>query len=85
MRRLPPLNPLRAFEATARHQSVSKAAAELNVTHSAVSHQICTLEDALKVPLSIGRARASDYRRRALRCCRRSRRPSRISQRRPRA
>ena len=49
--RLPPLNPLRAFEAAARHGSVSSAAKELNVTHGAVSHQIRTLEAALKVTL----------------------------------
>lgn len=49
--RLPPLNPLRAFEATARHMSVTRAAEELNVTHSAVSHQIRTLEDSLAVKL----------------------------------
>lgn len=49
--RLPPLNPLRAFEAAARHGSVSSAAKELNVTHGAVSHQIRTLESALKVTL----------------------------------
>ncbi|WEX76737.1 LysR substrate-binding domain-containing protein [Sinorhizobium numidicum] len=42
--RLPPLNPLRAFEATARRGSVSAAARELNVTHGAVSHQIRALE-----------------------------------------
>jgi LysR family glycine cleavage system transcriptional activator len=39
-RRLPPLNPLRAFEATARHGSLTKAAGELNVTHGAISHQL---------------------------------------------
>ena len=50
-RRLPPLNPLRAFEATARHGSLSKAAGELNVTHGAVSHQISALEAALEVRL----------------------------------
>ncbi|PZQ50675.1 MAG: LysR family transcriptional regulator [Rhodovulum sulfidophilum] len=49
--RLPPLNPLRAFEATARHLSVTRAAEELHVTHSAVSHQIRTLEEALNVRL----------------------------------
>ena len=38
-RKLPPLNALRAFEAAARHLSVTKAAAELNVTPAAVSHQ----------------------------------------------
>lgn len=50
-KRLPPLNPLRAFEVTARHLSVSRAAAELHVTHGAVSHQIRALETALKVQL----------------------------------
>lgn len=50
-KRLPPLNPLRAFEATARHASLSKAAAELNVTHGAVSHQIRALEQTLRVQL----------------------------------
>ncbi len=48
---LPPLNPLRAFEATARHGSLTKAAGELNVTHGAVSHQIRALEVRLKVRL----------------------------------
>jgi hypothetical protein len=51
MRRMPPLNPLRAFEATARHMSMSRAANELNVTHGAVSHQVRALESTLKVPL----------------------------------
>jgi LysR family glycine cleavage system transcriptional activator len=50
-RRLPPLNPLRAFEATARHGSLTKAASELSVTHGAVSHQIKALEAMLKVQL----------------------------------
>ncbi|WLR95212.1 LysR substrate-binding domain-containing protein [Shinella zoogloeoides] len=49
--RLPPLNPLRAFEATVRRGSVSAAARELNVTHGAVSHQIRALEEALDTPL----------------------------------
>lgn len=49
--RLPPLNPLRAFEAAARHGSVSAAARELNVTHGAVSHQIRALEDNLGIGL----------------------------------
>lgn len=47
MRRLPPLNALRAFEATARHSSVTAAAHELGVTHSAVSQQIKHLEGYL--------------------------------------
>ena len=50
-KRLPPLNPLRAFEATARHGSLTLAAGELNVTHGAVSHQVRTLELMLKVKL----------------------------------
>ncbi|SMC99859.1 LysR substrate-binding domain-containing protein [Rhizobium sp. RU36D] len=49
--RLPPLNPLRAFEAAARRGSVSAAARELNVTHGAVSHQIRALEESLGVAL----------------------------------
>ena len=43
--RLPPLNALRAFEAAARLLSLKKAAAELNVTPAAVSHQIKLLEE----------------------------------------
>ena len=46
-RRLPPLNALRAFEAVARHQSISAAADELCVTHSAVSRHVSKLEDYL--------------------------------------
>lgn len=49
--RLPPLNPLRAFEATARRGSVSAAARELNVTHGAISHQIRALELSVNTPL----------------------------------
>ena len=48
---LPPLNALRAFEATARHMSFKKAAAELNVTPAALSHQVKALEEHLGVPL----------------------------------
>lgn len=50
-RRLPPLNPLRAFEAAARHGSLTKAAGELHVTHGAVSHQIKALEASMRVRL----------------------------------
>src|SRR5690606_37888125 len=46
-RDLPPLNALRAFEAAARLGSLAAAAAELHVTHGAVSRQVKTLEDAL--------------------------------------
>lgn len=46
MRRLPPLASLRAFEAAARHLSFERAAAELGVTPTAISHQIRILEGA---------------------------------------
>jgi LysR family glycine cleavage system transcriptional activator len=59
MRRpLPPLNALRAFEATARHLSFSKAAEELHVTPAALSHQIRGLEALLGLKLFHRRARA---------------------------
>ncbi|GLQ46361.1 LysR family transcriptional regulator [Dyella lipolytica] len=50
-RELPSLNALRAFEATARLGSVSRAAAELHVTHGAISRQLRVLEEALNQPL----------------------------------
>ncbi len=50
-RHLPPLVALRAFEAAGRHTSFLQAAAELNVTQSAVSRNIKTLERFLKQPL----------------------------------
>jgi len=50
-KKLPPLNALRAFEAGARHLSFTKAAAELNVTQAAVSHQVKALEEHLGYPL----------------------------------
>lgn len=50
-RRLPPLNSLRAFETAARHLSFSLAAVELNVTQSAISRQIKSLETYLGFPL----------------------------------
>ncbi|EEA01040.1 transcriptional regulator, LysR family [Burkholderia sp. H160] len=49
--RLPPLQTLRAFEATARLLSMTLAAEELHVTHGAVSRHIKTLENHLGVPL----------------------------------
>jgi len=59
MRRpMPPLNALKAFEATARHLSFSKAAAELHVTPAALSHQIRGLEDLLGLKLFFRRARS---------------------------
>ncbi len=48
---LPPLNALRAFEATARHLSFAKAADELGVTPAAVSHQVRQLEALTGVTL----------------------------------
>lgn len=45
MRRLPPLSTLRAFEAAARLMSFKRAAVELGVTPTAISHQIRLLED----------------------------------------
>lgn len=50
-RKLPPLNALRAFEAAGRHQSFSKAAQELNVSHSAISRHVRGLEARLQVNL----------------------------------
>ena len=50
---LPPLNALRAFEAAARLQSLKKAAAELNVTPAAISHQVKLLEDFAGRPLLV--------------------------------
>jgi LysR family transcriptional regulator, glycine cleavage system transcriptional activator len=44
IRRLPPLNALKAFEAAARHESFTRAAEELCVTQGAVSHQVKALE-----------------------------------------
>ena len=49
--RLPSLNGLRAFECAARHMSFTRAAEELNVTQTAISHQIRRLEDELGVRL----------------------------------
>jgi len=48
---LPPLNWLRAFEASARHLTFTSAAKELNMTQSAVSQQIKSLEAYLGKPL----------------------------------
>ena len=53
MDRLPPLNAVRAFEATARHLSVTAAADELHVTPGAVSRQVRGLEEFLKIALFV--------------------------------
>lgn len=50
-RRLPPLNALRAFEAGARHLNFTRAADELSVTPTAISHQVRQLEDWFSLPL----------------------------------
>jgi LysR family transcriptional regulator, glycine cleavage system transcriptional activator len=55
---LPSLNGLRAFEASARLMSFTHAAAELNVTQTAISHQIRRLEDQLGIKLFIRQNRA---------------------------
>ena len=57
---LPPLLALRAFEAVARHLSFIKAAHELSVTQSALSHQVHKLEQYLGKPLFVRRTRAID-------------------------
>ena len=48
---IPPLNPLRVFEAVARLGSFTRGADELHVSQSAVSRQISLLEDYLQVKL----------------------------------
>jgi len=55
---LPPLSALRAFEAAARHLSLTQAARELNVTAGALSHQIRGLEDFLGIKLFERRVRS---------------------------
>lgn len=47
MRRIPPFAAVRAFEATARLMSFTRAAEELCISQSAVSHQVRQLEDGL--------------------------------------
>jgi LysR family glycine cleavage system transcriptional activator len=51
------LNALTSFEAAARHQSYTLAAAELHITHSAVSQQIRNLENSLGIALFVRRGR----------------------------
>ena len=55
-RRLPPLHAVRAFEAAARHLSITHAARELHVTPGAVSRHVRTLEETLKAALFVRRA-----------------------------
>ena len=56
--RIPPLRALRAFQAAGRHHSFKKAADELFVTASAVSHQVKNLESFLGLALFIRKTRA---------------------------
>jgi LysR family glycine cleavage system transcriptional activator len=51
MRKIPPLPAVRVFEAAARHENFTTAAAELGMTQAAVSYQIRLLEERLGVPL----------------------------------
>jgi LysR family glycine cleavage system transcriptional activator len=62
-KRLPSLNALHAFEVAARHMSLKAAAEELNVSQSAVSHQIKGLEEALGITLFIRRTRGVELTR----------------------
>ena len=55
-RRLPSLHAVRAFEAAARHLSITHAARELNVTPGAVSRHVRALEEDLKAPLFVRRS-----------------------------
>ncbi len=54
---MPPLSALRAFEAAARHLSLTRASEELHVTPAALSHQVRGLEELLGLPLFIRKAR----------------------------
>ncbi|MCD0504816.1 transcriptional regulator GcvA [Bordetella petrii] len=58
LRHLPALTTLRAFEAVGRHLSFSRAANELFLTQSAVSHQVQKLERDLGGPLFVRRTRS---------------------------
>ena len=80
MQKLPPFVELRAFEAAARHLSFRRAAAELGVTPTAISHQIrllerycgCALFRRRPRPVSLTEAGARlfpDYPRRARGLC----------------
>lgn len=55
---LPPLNWLRAFEAAARHLSFTAAAQELNLTQSAISQHVRSLESFLGKPMFVRHTRA---------------------------
>jgi LysR family glycine cleavage system transcriptional activator len=54
---MPPMSALRAFEAAARHLSLTRASEELHVTPAALSHQVRGLEDLLGLPLFLRKPR----------------------------
>src|SRR6476620_5555437 len=69
MRRLPPLAAIRAFEAAARTENFTAAAAELGMTQAAASYQVKSLEERLGAPLFVrekGRARLTPLGQRLL-------------------
>jgi LysR family transcriptional regulator, glycine cleavage system transcriptional activator len=69
MRRLPPLAAIRAFEAAARTENFTAAAAEPGMTQAAVSYQVKSLEERLGSPLFVrekGRARLTPLGQRLL-------------------
>ena len=53
MRQIPPLSAVKVFEAAARHENFSKAAAELGMSQAGVSYQVRLLEERLGVPLFV--------------------------------
>src|ERR1700754_1072826 len=57
MAETPPLQAIKVFDAVARHLSFTKAAAELNMTQSAVSYQIKLIEGFIGAPLFVRQAR----------------------------
>ena len=54
----PPLRAIRAFEAFAQHGTIADAAAELNITPSAISHQLHLLESYIQTPLTTRKGRS---------------------------
>ena len=62
-RRLPSLNALRAFEVAARNLSLKAAAEELNVSQSAISHQVKALEEYLGIALFVRKTRGVELTR----------------------
>ncbi len=57
MSAFPPLDAIRVFDTVARHGSFTRAAAELNMTQSAISYQIKLLENYVDGPLFVRQAR----------------------------